>query len=66
MEDLLSGVSSGFNFNGMEYRDFRDNVGEQGNDEEERAPASYANVTANRGNGGGRRPPSMHVTQPAA
>ena len=55
MEDLLSGVSSGFNFNGMEYRDFRDNVG--GNGEEERAPASYANVTANGASGGGRRPP---------
>ena len=55
MEDLLSGVSSGFNFNGMEYRDFHDNVG--GNGEEERAPASYANVTANGASGGGRRPP---------
>ena len=58
MENILSGVSSNFDFAGMEYRDFRDNAPPEGrNEEEERPPASYADATANGDRRGGRRPP---------
>ena len=55
MENILSGVSSNFDFAGMEYRDFRDNAPPEGrNEEEERPPASYADATANGDRRGGR------------
>ena len=61
--DLINEVSSGFNFAGMEYRDFRDNIEAPGL-EEEPPRASYADATANGGNRGGRRPPRPPLLPP--
>ena len=58
MGSLIEQAGSDFNFEGMEYRDFRDNAQAGGhNEDEERPPSSYADAAANGGNRGGRRPP---------
>ena len=55
---LIEQAGSDFNFEGMEYLDFRDNAQAGGrNEDEERPPSSYADAAANGGNRGGHRPP---------
>ena len=52
---LIEQAGSDFNFEGMEYLDFRDNAQAGGrNEDEERPPSSYADAAANGGNRGGR------------
>ena len=54
---LIEQAGSDFNFEGMEYRDFRDNAQAGGhNEDEERPPSSYADAAANGGNRGHGHP----------